>query len=355
MKVYVYPADTTGCGYYRAIWPAKAVTEKYDIEIVVSAKDDQKNDLQAEVRDGKIYAVKFPEDADVIVMQRPMHVWLGKAIPYLRMAGVAVVVDIDDDLESLHPAHPAYASLHPRNNQVYNWNVARQSCRDATLVTVSTEPLRKMYTPLTGECRVIKNGVPESFFEINEPTTTSISRTIGWMGSVHSHPDDLQAMGQTPSRLQREGFPWKFVGPDRGIQTALRFDTEPFATGYVQMEDIPWEIQRTIGIGVAPLQDTRFNRAKSYLKELEYSALGVPSVCSDLPEYRELAQHTGALMARRPKDWYQHLKRLATDDAFRTAQGEKARRGAARHTIESKADQWAQAWLTAYKMAQTGR
>ena len=37
---------------------------------------------------------------------------------------------------------------------------------------------------------------------------------------------------------------------------------------------------------VAPLVDTPFNRCKSDLKILEYSALGLPVIASDLPQYR---------------------------------------------------------------------
>lgn len=352
MKIYVYPADQTGCGHYRAIWPGEALRAAgHDVTVV--PPNDGVHDLRAETKDGKIVKVHYPEDADVIVMQRVMHYWLAKAIPVMRASGVAVVVDIDDDLESIHPAHPAYAVLNPKWNAMYNWNVAREACRAATLVTVSTEPLRKMYTPLSGHCVVIKNTIPEKFLKTNASDEFMPGRTIGWMGSVHSHPDDLYVMGQTPARLQREGFPWAFVGPERGVQSALRFDSEPFSTGYVDMADIPVKIAETLGIGVAPLQDTRFNRAKSWLKALEYASLGVPSVCSDLPEYRALAQRTGALLARRPKDWYTNLKKLATDDALYDRLSQRARMAASDLTIEQHCKDWMIAWLNAYRLEQS--
>lgn len=349
MKIYVYPADRTGCGYYRAIWPAKALIEQGH-DIVIVPPNAGEYDMRVETKNGQVTAVHYPEDADVIVMQRVMHYWIAKAIPVLRSLGVAVVVDIDDDLESIHPRHPAFAVLHPKYNAMFNWNLARESCRAATLVTVSTDPLKKLYTPLTGQVRVIKNTVPEQFLNLAPVEGPAV---VGWMGSVHSHPEDLQAMGSAPARLQREGVTWKFVGPDRGIQEALRFDTEPFATGYADMEEIMPLIAKTINVGVAPLQDTRFNRAKSWLKELEYASLGVPSVVSDLPEYRELAQRTGALVAKNPKDWYQKIKRLVRDDDFRISQGKKARRAAQHLTVEEHAGDWLKAWLEAYRLEQT--
>ena len=43
-----------------------------------------------------------------------------------------------------------------------------------------------------------------------------------------------------------------------------------------------------LGIGVAPLADTKFNAAKSWLKMAEMAALGVPCVVSPRAEYMRL-------------------------------------------------------------------
>jgi glycosyltransferase involved in cell wall biosynthesis len=41
-------------------------------------------------------------------------------------------------------------------------------------------------------------------------------------------------------------------------------------------------------LGVAPLMDTDFNRSKSHLKVLEYLALGLPVLCSDVEAYKKM-------------------------------------------------------------------
>ena len=41
-----------------------------------------------------------------------------------------------------------------------------------------------------------------------------------------------------------------------------------------------------LDLAVAPLEHNRFNEAKSNLRVLEYGALGVPAVCSDIEPYR---------------------------------------------------------------------
>jgi glycosyltransferase involved in cell wall biosynthesis len=58
-----------------------------------------------------------------------------------------------------------------------------------------------------------------------------------------------------------------------------------------------------------------FNRAKSALKFLEYSALGLPSICSAGEAYSEAVGSTGAglLTANTPEAWCEALRRMATD------------------------------------------
>ena len=57
--------------------------------------------------------------------------------------------------------------------------------------------------------------------------------------------------------------------------------------------------------------DTGFNRSKSALKFLEYAALGIPSICSDMSVYRDSVRHeeTGLLIANDPDCWRDALER----------------------------------------------
>ncbi len=64
MRTYVFPADMTGCGFYRMIWPAEALIGRgHDVTIV--APKDRDNMMQAQLRNGVVSNVKIPKDADV--------------------------------------------------------------------------------------------------------------------------------------------------------------------------------------------------------------------------------------------------------------------------------------------------
>ncbi len=79
-------------------------------------------------------------------------------------------------------------------------------------------------------------------------------------------------------------------------------------------------------IGLAPLADTEFNRYKSDLKWLEYTALGLPVVASDLEPYRSIRDHiTGRVLADGDvSGWADALQELAEDATARTLLVERA-------------------------------
>ena len=339
----MYPADEGGCGQYRMIMVSEILRQQgHDVRLIPpSARDGIGGDI--DTRTGKLVGAKVPPDADVIVMQRVSMSHLVEAIPFIRARGVAVVVDMDDDLTRIDPSNPAFYAMHPRTGHpMHTWRNAHQACLNATLVTVSTPALLEVYAP-HGRGVVLPNRVPSRYLGIPHPD----SPVIGWPGSVHSHPLDLQEVGPAVARLLREGRTYRGVGPAKGLREGLGLEVDPDTSGAVDIEDYPYELT-TIGVGLAPLADTRFNAAKSWLKPLELSALGVPWVASPRVEYRRFHEaHKVGLLAERPKDWYQQVKKLTGNEALRVEQSAAGRAAAAANTLEAHAWRWWEAWSAA--------
>lgn len=342
-KFYIFPADVYGCGHYRLTWPAEALRAQGH-DVVIAPPSDRSGLGGGLDANGRLVEVRYPADADVIVMQRLTFGLTAQAVPLLRRAGVAVVVDMDDDLSCIHPGNPAFHMYRPRPGNPHSWRIAEQACRDATLVTVSTDALLTRYAP-HGRGRVLRNCVPQAYLDLPRQD----SDVIGWGGVVRSHPDDLQQLSTTAARLVSEGHRFKVVGPADGVRDALRLPGEPEATGSVDLVTWP-EALSTLGVGIAPLAESMFNRSKSHLKPLEMAAVGVPWVASPRAEYRRLHKEGVGLLAERPKDWYRQLKRLATDQALRADMSTAGRDIAAQHTIEANAWRWAEAWVEAYEI-----
>lgn len=342
MKTYVLPADRFGCGFYRLIWPAMALMNQgLDITIVDPASRDSA--IQGVMEEDTMVDVKIPEDADLMVFQRISHRQVARAVELIRAKGVAVVVDMDDDLASIHPSNPAFDFMRPGGSQPdHSWHNAQQACDSATLVTVTTEPLRRRYGR-TGNGRIYDNYVPAYMLDVPHED----SDTIGWPGSVHSHPNDLHVMGTAPSRLHQDGRKLAVIGD--GIGVGEIWGVPVHASGVIDFHSWPHSVTK-LGIGVAPLADTVFNAAKSWLKVAEMSAVGVPWVASPRAEYARLHRMGAGLLAKDQKDWYRKLTQLASSQSMReelSAQGRDVMQGM---TIEANAWRLAEIWQEAVKI-----
>lgn len=351
MKVYIFPADTTGCGYYRLIWPAEELQRRgHDVSIIVPKQRDML--MQGRMQGDTMVDIKIPHDVDVIVLQRVTHRHLVQAISLMRRRGVAVVVDMDDDLTCIHPANPAFAALHPQNgNRDHSWENTLRACDAATLVTVSTPALINRYAK-KAPGHVLYNMIPRRFLDVPHVD----SDVVGWAGSVHSHPTDLQVMGPVIAQLLQRKQRFKIAGPIVGAHAALGVSKslEIESTGVI--EDIfAWPLAvSSIGIGVAPLADSRFNSAKSWLKMAEYAAAGVPCVGSPRDEYVRLNKRGVGLLAKNPIEWRQRINALIGDPILRADLATSGRAAMAQLTIEENAELWLEAWTEAFKLQRRG-
>lgn len=352
MRVYVLPADEHGCGYYRLIFPANVLQQQgFDVQIMLPSQGSGFEAAFMEFEDGRqiLKSVKIPQDADVIVLQRPAHPFQPDLIDMLRANGIAVVVDMDDDMSSIHPNNAAFHMYRPRSGSPLSWKWAAESCKRATLVTTSTAELQKVYAK-HGRGAVLDNYVPGEYLTYpKEPTGR-----FGWAGTMKSHPNDPQVMGTAVQKLQAEGYQFQIVGDGKGVGAALRLPSDPPATGSVPIREWARMIGDSMDVALVPLDSTGFNRSKSRLKGIESSARGVPWVASPRAEYRRLAKESGAgLLADSPKDWYSQVKRLMDDESLRADLAAAGRAYMADQTYEQQAYRWADAWTRAF-MIQKG-
>lgn len=261
MKVYVYPADTTGCGWFRLLWPAQElIRQGYDITIMWP---NDRGHFGARIENDVVKEVQYPKDADLIVVQRVSHKHLAQALGWIRSQGVAVVMDIDDDLSSIHPTNPAWALMHPKSTGTgfstdHSWNYTTEAARNSTLTVVSSDALTRRYRGIHG-ARVLHNRVPDHYLDIPHED----SDLIGWGASILTHPDDGQEATTAVSRLVSEGFRFRMVGSGtEGVSELFGIPADKVdCAGPVPMQEWPNHLAQ-LGIGIAPLADTRFNAGK---------------------------------------------------------------------------------------------
>ena len=343
MKVLVYPADNYGCGHFRMIWPGEELKKAgHDVDMVRS----QDRRVRIHLKDDRVIDVEI--EADVVVFQRLTHKYMNQVVHILRKKGVAVVVDIDDDLNAIDPNNPAWGMVHPKEkNSPHSWKHLTDACRNATLVTVSTPALLNVYAS-HGRGHVLPNYLPSLYDDIPHED----SDTIGWPASYHSHPNDPLVVGGAIARLVSEGASFGMAGDTSGAGSAFGLTEDPPGKS-CSVEQWPHAVA-SFGIGIAPLADTKFNRAKSWLKPLEMCAAGVPWVASPRDEYARLHALGAGLLADRPRVWYRMLRDLQRDAGRRRELSEAGSEVARSLRLEQHAWRWWEAWNKALSIQRAG-
>lgn len=322
MRVALNPGDDGGCGFYRMREPARVLVEQgHDVHIC--------------------HEPAVPEGTEVCVLQRPLRrEFAEQAIPALHALGVAVVVEIDDDFDAIQHRNISWKRVHPSVSPDRNTHWLGRACQLADLVTCTTPALARRYGP--GKSVVLPNYVPAWYLDIPRPPAGEVPR-VGWAGWTGTHPGDLEVLGRAVAQAQaRERFDFVAIG---GSDTLARLGIEGTYEPWAELEDYPG-LLATLDIGLVPLADNAFNRAKSALKLMEYAAVGATPIVSPTPDNLRMvtALDPAVLLAGRPREWVNAV-RLAMS---RPAGIIEQTRGAMRNwTYEANGWRWMEAWATA--------
>lgn len=336
-SIKVYPGDIGGVGHYRLIYPAQALQAAgHDIQIATPGEDDLRfAKLQRPDGTADVIAIDpdgFP-DVDAIVIQRPIADTTWQFIRLFQQQGIKVSVDMDDNFDALHPSNPAAVKI--RSTPRMSVKNVHRAITQADALIVSTPELARVYGKHAQRVTILENRVPAWWLDIPKPE----SDTIGWSGTARYHVGDVEQLGATLGILQDEGRHIHIVGPE---PEQVRFGLRKPAT-FTEWRPIEQygALMAAVGVGVVPLQSSPFNRCKSWLKGIEFAAVGVPVVASPLPEYQRLyGVGLVAGLAEKPKDWLRHLRDLAPSDGSHL-------RGRIRQlgfTYEDRVGEWWQAW-----------
>jgi len=240
---------------------------------------------------------------------------------------IPIIYDLDDLLFNLPGSHPERQAMDYTSALMPMLSALMQ----ANLVTVSTGKLRETLLDFNDNIQVLPNYLDDNLWKVDFPHKTDPNNErviIGYMGSV-SHTPDLEMI--TPvlvDLLAKYGdklrfYIWETLLPEELGNNPLVIHTPSPTNNY--REFAQYFQQQEVDIFIAPLDDNLFNRCKSGLKFLEYSALGVPGVYSNLDSYAELITNgQDGFLADSPGEWKEHLVNLIEDPILREQIGMKA-------------------------------
>jgi len=197
----------------------------------------------------------------------------------------------------------------------------------ASLTTLSTEPLIEAYAPKTHQVRLVPNRLEPKHWLT--PVNAGVEAPAGvlehtgprilYMGSP-THREDLELVLPAFERLRKEHGAALFIV---GITSS---DPPPGVVALTPPNRrydhfIQWfkSISRFFDIAIAPLTDAPFNRSKSALKFMEYAALGLPVVASDVEPYARVVRDgvDGLLVEADEDGWVEAVASLIRDPALR--------------------------------------
>lgn len=225
-----------------------------------------------------------------------------RAMRALRDDGVAITWDNDDDLT--RAVGVVRGPLHAQQVRMQMGEILQL----ADVVTTTSAVLAAQYRDWgAAEVQVVENYLPDAYAaEIPRPTEEVL---IGWT-AAGEHVHDLEQLGiRTTLERLLAAHPQVRVA-SAGLQLGLAPDRYRY-TPVVQYQDLARYVA-SFDIGIAPIADTPFNRAKSNVKAKEYAAVGVPWLASPIGPYAGLGERQGGRLVADDR-WYEELERLVTD------------------------------------------
>lgn len=282
------------------------------------------------------------ENADIVITQRhalPAMADADALIAHCRANGSRLVYDLDDDLANIPSSHPEAARFGPLAG------IVTHLVRQADEVWVSTPHLAASLGPTRTRPRVITNGLDERLWWPPAPSaiTPGAPTRLLIMGTT-THGADFAIIAPVLERLLAEfgnRVSIDVIGttPDELPEGLHRRDPPPTARSYPAF--VNWfSREARWDIGLAPLLDKPFNRSKSAIKAMDYAALGLPTVASDIGVYDDAITNgvNGEKVANASAAWYVALATLIRDPARRARLAAGARATfAERFTLASQA------------------
>jgi len=312
--------------FYRAVYPLEAMARRgHD---VVWPDDSGEVDLD------RLHG------CDVVHVYRRGTDKTRRALRQLADAGTAVTYDNDDDFTALPKQAPTYKQMGGLTGQrVFAETV--KAAQMARRCVTTTEVLAEKYRRAGVErVEVIGNYLTPP---VPRPRFEHEGVVVGWIaGGEHRADADQIKIARALERLlaEHEDVRVETIGVNLGLpRERCRHDR------WVDFGELPARIG-FFDIGIAPLADMPWNRARSDIKLKEYAASGIPWLASPVGPYAQLGEEQGGRLVA-DDEWFEALDALVSSRRDRRRLGRRARRWAKRETIDAVADRWEQVFAEA--------
>ncbi len=264
---------------------------------------------------------------DVVVFSRSTRPSALELSEIARAVRIPLVYHIDDDLLNIPP------SIGGGKAEAYSDESRRTTLRrlilNADVLYTSTAPLAEAMAEFKDKLEIISGDIYcSASADALLKALPSPRPVIGYMGSS-SHVNDLAIAVPAIERLLEENETLRFETfggiemPKPLLRFGSRIQSHAGERNYLsfikKLQSLGW------WIGLAPLENTAFNRCKADTKWVEYTSAGIAVIASDIPVYQHACSNGSGLLARSAEDWYHMADQLLTSEADRRTMLERAR------------------------------
>lgn len=260
----------------------------------------------------------FDSNPSVIILNRtaldPANVEY--FLSYARTNNIYIVYDIDDDLLNIKDCNHT-------DSDFYHQHISsiEKIITEADLVTVSTNELRNRYLKYNDNIVHVPNRVAKTLWssrEIFPKYEHGSNINVLYMGT-ETHEYDLQILISVIVELnKRKPYnPFKFyligVTGNKTYSNYFNYVTVPDKNSNSYPNFVEWLCSTNkFDIGVAPLQPNEFNNAKSPIKFIDYTMLGIPTIASEVPTYSSIISNSiDGYTAKSTDEWIDALINLS--------------------------------------------
>jgi glycosyltransferase involved in cell wall biosynthesis len=251
---------------------------------------------------------------DALFIQRGLYVpGPGAIVAPVERFGGRVVFDLDDAVFELPPL---FAGKGPAARWLWGPHQARRLLRRADAIVVSTPALAEML-PKGSVDPVVLPTVPDParYSVVGHGEERPV--VIGWTGTVGSIRS-LDPLEPVFERLAHENL--------ARLEVVSSQPWRPHAAFRQWRVEDATTLFADFAIGIMPLADTPYTRAKAGFKLLQYMAAGLPVVASPVGVNSELVRRSGAgYLAQGNDEWESALRELSRDAELRRELGRRGR------------------------------
>src|SRR6202161_3792409 len=260
----------------------------------------------------------------------------------LSRYGVAISFDNDDDYSSMEiTRHRSALAGRKSSNRIAR--MSYESAKIADLVTTTSRCLVDQYRAVGASNVVaIENRLKLTMDGFGERTEHH-DIVIGWVAQLE-HKTDLESVPIASALRDVLGSYSEVRVQSIGLRLPLQSERYEHL-GPVDFPDL-LKTMHLLDIGIAPLADTPFNRARSNVKLKEYASVGAVWLASPIEPYCGLSEAQGGRLVA-DDQWAAKIGELVEKKRKRRLLARRALKWAREQTVDRHAAQWENVFLEA--------